>query len=395
MKTKEIINLENKYYFQVFTRNTALSHGIGANVWDTDGKKYLDFFAGIAVNSLGYGNKHLAEKICSQASRLIHVSNLFYTKEQSVLAERLAKLSGLDRVFVCNSGAEANEGAIKLARKWGAANGGKFKFITTNHSFHGRTLATLTATGQPKYQQGYDPLPGGFAYVDYNDFTALEKAVDDKTCAIILEPVQGEGGVIVPSEDYLKKVRALFDSKKLLLILDEIQTGIGRTGKMFCYEWSGVKPDIVTVAKGLGGGFPVGAFVAKEEVAKCFNKGDHGTTFGGNPLACAAANAVLEEIENKKLLANVQKTGELLMKELNALAAKYPQIIKEARGKGLLCALELHKEGAEYVKEAASEGLLINCTAVKVLRFAPPYIINEADIKTFAQIMDKLFARRK
>lgn len=397
MNAKEIIEIENKHYMPVFTRTPiVLEKGEGAYVWDSEGKKYLDFFGGIAVNCLGHNNKRLVAAIAAQAAKLMHTSNLFYTEAQSALVKKLSALSGLERVFVCNSGAEANEGAIKLARKFGRANGGKFKFITTNHSFHGRTLATLTATGQPKYQKGYEPLPGGFVYVDYNDFDALAAAVDAETCAVILEPVQGEGGVIIPSADYLQKVSALCKEKNILLILDEVQTGVGRTGKMFAYEHSGITPDILTLAKGLGGGFPVGAFLAGEKVAAYFNKGDHGTTFGGNPLACAAANAALSEIENARLLENVSKMHAALMKELSALAVKFPKIIKEARGFGLLCALELHADnvGAEIVKDAAAEGLLINCTAAKVLRFAPPYIIGEEEVKLFADVMQKILEKR-
>lgn len=394
MDKQTVITVDKQNYMPVFARySVVLSHGEGPYVYDTEGKKYIDFLGGIAVNVLGHAHPALVKAVADQAGKMIHCSNLYYTEVQAAVAEKLAALSGLDKVFIANSGAEANEGAIKLARKYGktiAAD--KVGIITAEHSFHGRTLATLTATAQPKYQQGYEPLPGGFSYVPFNDIAALEAAISDKTCAVMLEPIQGEGGVNIPDADYLSKVRQLCDKHGALLILDEIQTGIGRTGKMFAYEHYGIKPDIVTLAKGLAGGVPIGAFIANDKAAAVFGAGDHGSTFGGNPLACAAANAVLDTLKADKLIENAQAMGEYLLMKLNQLKDKYPALITEVRGKGLIAAAELIFPGREVVNECMNQGAIINCTAGNVLRFVPPLIITKAHIDEMTAILDKTLA---
>lgn len=315
MEKQQVVELDKKYFMPVFSRyQLVLSHGEGPYVFDTDGKKYIDFLAGIAVNVLGHGHPALLNAVCEQAGRLIHCSNLYYTEPQVQLIKKLADLSGMDKVFIANSGAEANEGAMKLARKYGKMiSQDKFEIVTAEHSFHGRTLATLTATGQPKYQEGYEPLPGGFRYVAFNDKAALKAVVTEKTCAVMIEPVQGEGGIHVPLDGYLQYARELCDQYGALLIFDEIQSGMGRTGNFLACQTYGVKPDIITLAKGLAGGVPVGAFLATEKAAAAFAPGDHGSTFGGNPLACAAALAVLETIEQEGLMRNAAEIGEYLV----------------------------------------------------------------------------------
>jgi len=396
MNKQQVIDIVEEYYLPVFARyNIVLSHGEGPYVYDNQGKKYLDFLAGIAVNLLGHANPKLVEAIADQASKIIHSSNLYYTEVQATLIKRLAALSGLGKVFLANSGAEANEGAIKLARKYGKTlNSDRIEIITANDCFHGRTLATLTATAQPKYQKGYEPLPAGFKYVPFNDIEALKAATTEKTCAIFLEPIQGEGGVNMPDETYLQQVRELCDKTGTLLILDEIQTGMGRTGSMFAYQEYGIVPDIVTLAKGLGGGVPVGAFIASDKVASVFHSGDHGSTFGGNPLVCAAANAVLTEMEDRNLLDNAKKIGEYLQCGLVKLQKKYPTIIKKVRGKGLIVGAELTIEnGRDIVNACLEDGLIINCTAGNVLRFVPPLIIEPSHIDEMLAVLDKVLAK--
>lgn len=379
---------------KVFSRySVVLSHGEGPYVYDTDGKKYLDFLAGIAVNVLGHAHPQLVKAIAEQAARLIHCSNLYYTVPQANLANKLSELSGLERIFLANSGAEANEGAIKLARKYAKTiSQDKVNIITAENSFHGRTLATLTATAQPKYQKGYEPLPQGFDYVSYNDIAALAAMMNDKTAAVMLEPIQGEGGIQVPDATYLAKVRELCDQHGALLILDEIQTGMGRTGKLFAFQHTAVLPDIVTLAKGLGGGVPIGAVLASEKVAAAFAPGDHGSTFGGNPLAAAAGNAVLAAIENENLLARADSVGQYMVGELNKLQAKYPALIKAVRGQGLIIGVQLSISGSSLVAAAMAEGALINCTAGDVLRFVPPLIITPSHVDELMAILDKVMA---
>lgn len=394
MNTQDVIQVVEDYYMPVFARyNIVLSHGEGPYVYDKDGKKYLDFLAGIAVNVLGHAHPKLVAAIADQAGKLIHCSNLYYTEVQAKLVKKLAAVSGLDKVFIANSGAEANEGAMKLARKYAKQiNPNKVEIITATHCFHGRTLATLTATAQPKYQEGYEPLPGGFKYVPFNDIEALKAAVSEKTCAILLEPIQGEGGINMPDDSYFKQVRQLCDETGVLLILDEIQTGMGRTGTMFAYEQFGIVPDIVTIAKGLGGGVPIGAFIASDKVASVFHSGDHGSTFGGNPLASAAANAVLDVMENEQLLENAANIGNYLEKGLLVLQAKYPKLITEVRGKGLMLGAELTVPGREIVNQCLIKGVIINCTAGNVLRFVPPLNIERVHVDEVLAVLDAVLA---
>jgi acetylornithine/N-succinyldiaminopimelate aminotransferase len=394
VNTQDIIQTVEDYYMPVFARyNIVLSHGEGPYVYDNDGKQYLDFLAGIAVNVLGHAHPALVAAITAQAGKLIHCSNLYYTEAQAKLVKSLAAASGLDKVFIANSGAEANEGAIKLARKYAKKiSAGKFDIITAQHCFHGRTLATLTATAQPKYQEGYEPLPSGFSYVPYNDIEALKAAVSENTCAILLEPIQGEGGINMPDANYLQQVRELCDQKEVLLILDEIQTGMGRTGTMFAYEQYGIVPDIVTLAKGLGGGVPIGAFIASNKVASAFKSGDHGSTFGGNPLASAAGNAVLAIIEEEGLLENAKKVGNYLEKGLLVLQAKYPKLITQVRGKGLMLGVQLTVPGRDIVNSCLEQGVIINCTAGDVLRFVPPLNIENVHVDEVLAVLDAVLA---
>ena len=396
MNKQDVFAIDKAHYMPVFARYPmVISHGEGAYVTDTDGNRYLDFFAGIAVNALGHAHPNLVKAVAEQAAKVIHCSNLYYTEVQAQLIEKLATLSGLDKVFLANSGAEANEGALKLARKYGKTIADdKYEIITANHCFHGRTLMTLTATAQPKYQAGYEPLPQGFTYIDYNDIAALEAAISDKTCAVVLEPIQGEGGVNVPDDDYLQKVRALCDKHGALLIFDEVQTGIGRTGKMFAYEHFGIKPDIVTLAKGLAGGVPIGAFLATDKVASAFHPGDHGSTFGGNPLACAASKAVLDTILEDKLLDNVNEVGAYLMDAIRVLGEKYPAIIRSVRGKGFMVGIELTREGRGIVEACLAEKLIINCTAGNVLRLVPSLTIGKQQVDEMITILDAVLAKQ-
>ncbi|WP_074431327.1 acetylornithine transaminase [Anaerosporomusa subterranea] len=394
MSKEQIISQDQSHYMKVFGRYpVVLSHGDGPYVYDVEGKKYIDFLAGIAVNVLGHAHPQLVAAISEQAAKLIHCSNLYYTAPQANLANKLSEVSGLERIFLANSGAEANEGAMKLARKYAKTiSQDKVNIITAENSFHGRTLATLTATAQPKYQKGYEPLPQGFSYVPYNDIAALAAAMNEQTAAVMLEPIQGEGGIQVPDATYLEQVRALCDQHGALLIFDEIQTGMGRTGKMFAFQHSTIKPDIVTLAKGLGGGVPIGAVLASEKVAGAFGPGDHGSTFGGNPLAAAAGNAVLAVIEQEKLLANAEAIGQYMIGELNKLKAKYPALVKDVRGKGLMIGMQLYVPGGNFVTAAMQQGALINCTAGDVLRFVPPLIITRTHVDELIAILDKVLA---
>lgn len=398
MKTQEeIFNRDDNNYLPVFNRyKIVLERGEGAYLYDINGKRYIDFLAGIAVNVLGHNYAPLVEAISKQAAKVIHVSNLYYTEPQAAAAEKLVKLSGLDRAFFANSGAEANEGAIKIARKFAHQfDAEKSQIITAWDSFHGRTLATLTATGQPKYHKGFEPLPGGFDYVHYNNIDELAKKISDKTCAVMLETIQGEGGVYPPKNDYLQKVRELCDKHGALLILDEIQAGIGRSGKFFAYENYGIKPDIVTLAKGLAGGVPIGAFICTEKVAQAFHAGDHGTTFGGNPLACAAANVVLDTVPNEKFLNHVVEVGNYFKNKLIELQQKHSAQISEVRGEGLILGLQLSnskKSGVEIVNECMKRGAIINCTVGTVLRFIPPLIITNEQVDEVINILDEVLS---
>lgn len=395
MNDEEIYSEDAAHYLPVFTRyKIILDHGEGPYVYDTQGKKYLDYLGGIAVNVLGHNHPALVQAISTQAAKMIHCSNLYYTEAQAKAACQLSKVSGMDRVFFGNSGAEANEGAIKLARKYAhMSDPDKSLIIAANNSFHGRTIATLTATGQPKYHEGFGPLPDGFTHVDFNNIKQLEEKMDDKTCAVMLEAIQGEGGVHVPDADYLQKVRALCDKYNALLIFDEIQCGMGRTGTFFAYEQFGVKADIVTLAKGLAGGVPIGAFMTSNKIAAAFHPGDHGTTFGGNPLACAAANVVLNAIQHNGLMENAKTVGTYLTEQLKGLQRKYPALIKEVRGRGLMIGMEITQPGRAIVDECLKEGMIINCTAGNVLRFVPPLIITKQHVDELIPVLDKVLAK--
>ena len=388
---KQFIEESNKYLMSTYGRMPiVLRKGRGMYVWSSDGKEYLDFLGGIAVNCLGHCHPKVVIALQKQAQRLLHVSNLYHIEPQIALAKLLVNNSFADKAFFCNSGTEAVEGAIKLARKYASDNSStdKFEIITATGSFHGRTFASLSATGQDKLKEGFEPLVPGFIHVPFNDIDALEKAVTEKTCAVLLEPIQGEGGIKMPSVDYLKKVRELCDNNGTLLILDEIQTGIGRTGALFAYEHYGIEPDIITLAKGLGGGVAIGAVLAKDSVAASFKPGTHGSTFGGNPLACAGALATVETLlEDGFLLDNCRRIGKYFRDTLEKLKSEYPDTITEVRGKGLMLGLELTKEGAPIVEECAKRGFLINCTAGNVLRFTPPLIITEKEIDLLIEVL--------
>lgn len=393
MDTQTATAMSEKYLMNTYRRQgVAFRSGRGVRLTDLTGKQYLDFVAGIAVSALGHNHPALVTAIQDQAARLLHVSNLYLIPEQALLARWLVEHSVLDRVFFCNSGAEANEAAIKLARKHAGRQGsGRFEIIVAEHSFHGRTLAALAATAQPKYQQGFDPLPAGFVPVPLNDIDALRAAVGPSTCAVLLEPVQGEGGLLPADPEYLRAVRRLCDESRLLLMLDEIQTGIGRTGKLFAYEHAGIEPDVVTLAKGLGGGFPIGALLAKESVAGAFGPGDHGSTFGGNPLACATALAVLTTIEHDHLVENAANVGSYLVTRLRALAESQP-VITGVRGWGLMVAVELGTAAAPVVDACRDQGLLVNAVKPATLRLVPPLVVTPADVDAAVGILGRVLA---
>jgi len=387
--------LEHKLFMQTIKRlPVTLVRGKGARVWDTEGKEYLDFVGGWAVNSLGHCHPVIVKALTEQAKTLIQTSNQFYTIPQVQLAKLLVDNSCLDRVFFCNSGAEANEGAMKLARRYGKLHlDGAYEIITTHGSFHGRTLATVAATGQDKFQQPYIPLPDGFINVDYDSIEAIKAATTNRTCAVMVEPIQGEGGVNVPHDKYLKEIRAWCDEKGMLLILDEIQTGIGRIGSLFGYEQYGIEPDIMTLAKGLGGGVPIGVFLAKER-ASVFAPGEHGSTFGGNPLVCATGLATLKFIIDNDIPGKVKKLGQYFIAGLEKLKAKFDFIV-EIRGRGLLLALKFTDNVAEeLVLACLKEGLLVNAVKPNTLRFMPPLIITEKDVDEALGILEKVLARR-
>lgn len=389
MNREEVIKNYNDYVVGSYTKSgLVFVKGQGSYLWDIDGKKYLDFFPGWAVSGLGHCHPAVVDAIKEQASRLMHIANNHYHPWQGLLAKRLAELSFGGKVFFCNSGAEANESAIKLARLYGNKTG-RYKIISMENSFHGRTLATVTMTGQPKYNKPFEPLPPGFAYVPFNDFDTLQKAVDGQTVAVILEPVQGEGGINVADGEYLEKVKELCSEKDLLLMFDEVQTGFGRTGKLFAYQHFGVVPDVMTLAKTLGGGFPVGAMVAGKEIADLMVPGTHASTFGGSPLACAACLAVLDAVEKESLLENVKNAGEYLRGELLRLKEKYPGVIKKIKGLGVMLALELDRDGSGLVNACAQNGLLVNCTHGSVLRIMPSIAVTKEEINEAVEILDE------
>lgn len=371
-----------------------LVRGEGARLWNLDGKEYLDFLAGIAVCNLGHAHPRIARVVTKQMQELVHVSNLYYTIPQIRLAQRLVELSFADRVFLGNSGAEANEGAIKLCRRYSREKfgAGRHKIICAQNSFHGRTLATLSATGQEKFWQGFEPLLPGFVFVPFNDLAAMEQAIDEQTCAILVEPIQGEGGVKIPSPDYLPGLRHLCDQHQVLLVLDEIQVGMGRTGKLFAYEHSDIRPDIITLAKALANGLPIGAILATEAAAQGFVPGTHASTFGGGPVVTTAALEVLDILAQPEFLDEVTAKGEYFREGLRQLQARH-SIIKEVRGLGLINGVEIDGDGAPLVDAFRNKGALINCTQGNVLRFLPPLIVSREEIDLVLSMLDEILAQ--
>jgi len=394
MDMKKLVEDSKKYIMNTYDRYpVVLKKGRGMKVWSYDDKEYLDFVAGVAVNCLGHCHPKIVVALQKQSQRLLHTSNLYHIEPQVKLAKLLAEHSFADRVFFCNSGAEANEAAIKLSRKYAKEHRGpdRYEIITAHGSFHGRTLATLSATGQERFHKGFEPLVPGFIHVPFNDTGAIKDAITKHTCAVMLEPIQGEIGVKMPSEGYFKEVRQLCDEHGLLLILDEVQTGIGRTGKLFAYEHFGITPDIMTLAKALGGGVAIGAMLAKEAVAASFQPGSHASTFGGNPLACAAAIVTIETIlEDGFILDNCRRMGDYLRNGLEGLKREFPSIIAEIRGKGLIIGMELTKECNSVVKACLNRGVLVNCTAGNVMRFMPPLIVQEKDIDHLIDVLGEV-----
>jgi acetylornithine/N-succinyldiaminopimelate aminotransferase len=393
MNSAQWMELSEKVVAHTYARYpVVLVRGKGTRLWDVEGKEYLDFLAGLAVCNLGHCHPKVVKAIQDQAEKLIHVSNFYYIEPQIQLAHLLCKHSFADKVFFCNSGAEANEGAMKLARKYmkETKKEDRYEIITMERSFHGRTLATLTATGQEKYHKGYSPLMPGFKYVPFNDVKAVKDAIDSKTCAILIEPIQGEGGVNCPSEGYLKALREICNEKGILFIFDEVQVGMGRTGKLFAYEHYGVVPDILTLAKSLAGGVPIGALLIKKEITEGFKPGDHASTFGGNPLATAAGVAAVTAMLEEGMLENCSRVGEYFLNRLGEMKKIFP-FVADVRGKGLILGMELTIDGGSIVKEMMGRGFLINCTMGNVLRFLPPLIITESEVdqmlETLKQVM--------
>jgi acetylornithine/N-succinyldiaminopimelate aminotransferase len=397
MITNDILADSQKYIMNTYGRQPlVLIKGRGMKVYDSDGREYLDFVAGVAVNNLGHCHPRVVVALQKQAQRLMHVSNHFHNEPQVNLAKLLVKTSFADKAFFCNSGTEAIEAAIKLARRYGreVLKQDRYEIITMHDSFHGRTMGALTATAQEKIHKGFEPLMPGFRYVPYNDTKAVEQSINEHTCALLVEPVQGEGGVIVPSDGYLKALRELCDKHDILLMLDEIQTGMGRTGKLYGYEHDNITPDVAAIAKGLGGGMPIGALLATDKVAQAFTPGSHGSTFGGNPLACAAGIASLETLlEDNIIIQSVEQLGLHFLQRLGELKQKY-DFVKDVRGKGLLVGMELDIEGKDIVTACLRDGFLINCTMGAVLRFMPPLIISEEEIDLLIQALDKIFEKR-
>ena len=388
--TQETINLANTYILNTYKRvPVVFTKGKGTYIWDSDGKKYLDFFPGWAVSGLGHCHKRIVKAVSRQLKEIIHVSNNYYSYPQALLAQRLSSNSIGGKVFFSNSGAEANEAAIKLARAYGSEDG-RYKIISMDKSFHGRTLATLTATGQEKVKKGFAPLPEGFCHVPFNDIDAVKQAIDDVTVAVMLEPIQGEGGINIADQDYIRQLRLLCNAKKILLIFDEVQTGMGRCGKLFCYQHYDILPDIITLAKSLGGGLPIGAMIASEKFADVLKPGMHASTFGGNPVVCAAANAVLDAIEKDRLLANANRMGDYLVKGLNKLKKKSPDVINCIRHKALMIGVELNIDGNQVVESCLEKGLLINCTQGNILRIMPPIIVNKGESNKALKILNEV-----
>ena len=390
MKLEEIKELDKKYFMNTFGERTpvAFERGEGMYLYSAEGERYLDMFAGIAVSSLGHHHKAYTEALHAQVDKLIHTSCLYYVENQARLAEKIVKSSCADKVYFSNSGAEANEAAIKLAKIYFYKKGvEKYEVISLHSSFHGRTLATVAATGQEKYQKPYKPLIPGFKQVTINDFDALSEAVTDKTCAIILEPIQGESGVHIVDSEYLKKVRALCDEKEIILIFDEIQTGIGRCGKMYCYQTTPVEPDIFTLAKGLAGGVPIGAVCAKDFVAEAFSPGDHGGTFGGNPLATGAGLAVFQAIEEENLCENAEKMGQYIEDKINE---KLSGKITEIRRRGLMIGIDIASDAADARKKLFEKHVLVGSVGAHTLRVLPPLIISKKEADEFVNALSEI-----
>jgi len=390
--TNDILcQIDKRHYLPTFKRfPLAFVRGSGSRLWDADGKEYIDMLAGIAVNSVGHCHPRVVKAIQEQAEDLIHISNFFVSPAQVALSELLVRISGLDQVFLTNSGAESVEGAFKIARKYAHKKGRGGKIIAMKNCFHGRTLATI-ATGQAKYKKGFAPIPSGFSQIPFNDLEAAEKVINDDVAAIILEPIQGEGGIHLVNKQYLKSLRKLCDQHDVLLIFDEIQCGIGRTGKWFAKDHYGVKPDIITLAKGLGGGVPIGAFLCSQKVSDVIDFGDHGTTFGGNPLAASAALATLRVIAEEGLCKAADEKGKWLVNAFKKLQKSYPEIV-EIRGMGLMLGVELSKPAAPLVKRLLEEGVIANATAESVLRLVPPLNISMEDLEKVMILVEQILA---
>ncbi|UFS71839.1 acetylornithine transaminase [Geomonas sp. RF6] len=394
MNSAEWIEKADRYIMRTYGRYPLVPvKGEGCNVWDADGKKYLDFLAGVAVNNLGHCHPAVTAALARQAGELIHCSNYYHIPQQIELAELLCQNSFAEKAFFCNSGAEANEAAIKLARKYSREKFGpeRFEIITALASFHGRTMATVSATGQEKVQKFFDPLLHGFRYVPFNDAQALKDAITPCTCAVMLEPIQGEGGVVVPDAGYFAEVRRICDENNLILIFDEVQVGMGRTGKLFAHEHFGITPDIMTLAKALAGGAPIGTMLATEELAAAFTPGTHGSTFGGNPLVTAAGIATVRTILEEGILEHTQEVGGYLMAKLESLKERFP-FVAQVRGIGLMIGVELTVPGGDIVKKALQRGLLLNCAQDRVLRFVPPLIVKKGEIDEMIATLTEIMA---
>jgi acetylornithine/N-succinyldiaminopimelate aminotransferase len=390
--TKELMGWSDRHLMTVAKRYPiALVRGEGVRVWDSDGREYLDFTGGIAVTALGHSHPRVVGTMREQAATLLHVSNYFYIPQQVHLAKLLCDHSFADRVFFSNSGAEANEAAIKLARRWAKEHGASDRgdIITMRGGFHGRTLATVTATAQEKYHHGFEPLPGGFKYVAFNDLRAVERAIDSRTAAVLVEPIQGEGGVNIPDDGYLPGLRTLCDEAGILLVFDEIQTGMGRTGKLWCHEHAGVTPDIMTLAKALANGVPIGATLATEGVAEVFTPGSHGSTFGGNPFATAVGLTVFSTLIEERLSERAARMGQLLRDRLVTVKGRKPGVVTEVRGKGLLVGIDLTPPVAAVVSACRARGLLVLTAGENTLRLAPPLIVDEAAVERAALIVEQ------
>jgi acetylornithine/N-succinyldiaminopimelate aminotransferase len=396
MDSQTLMQQAQNHICRTYNRyNLAIARGSGCYLWDQEGRQYLDFVAGIAVCNLGHCPTEIAQVMYAQAQQLVHVSNLYYTEPQVRLAEALTSSCFADKVFFGNSGAEANEAAIKLARKYSRMGygPGRYGIITMKNSFHGRTLATLSATGQQKIQEGFEPLVDGFRYVEFDNLDAVSEAIDKTVCAVLVEPIQGEGGVCVPHQAYLEGLRELCTRHDLLLIYDEIQVGMGRTGKLFSHQHEGVTPDIMTLAKALANGMPIGAMLTTDRVAEAFGPGSHASTFGGTPLVTAVGLEVFRQISSASFLEEVQKVGEYFQQRLMALMEKYA-FIREVRGRGLILGIELDFPGGEVVAQCQERGVLINCTAEKVLRFLPPLIVTSAEVDRLIDTLEDVFREK-